>query len=193
MIVQSKRPGSCAAAAALAAKAARASMTLFGVAVLAALIQSLLPPSGGLAAEAPPAVKVDVPVVLKQAKVVFNMDHLAFSGDTPVGLAHMMMMSERFAAMGADWKIVGVFHGDAGYMVLNDEKYDAVRHTKTGNPYKQLIRTLLDRGVGIEECVVTMKAHGWTNDDLLPMVKVNGGGDLRIVELVQQGYVMLQP
>ena len=191
MMLQSKRPVSLAAAP--AAKAARASLTMIIIAALAALLEAFVPAAVASAAEAPPAVKVDVPIVLKQAKVVFNMDHLAFSGDTPVGLAHMMMMSERFAAMGTDWKIVGVFHGDAGYMVLDDAKYDAVRHTKTGNPYKQLIRTLLERGVAIEECVVTMKAHGWTNDDLLPMVKVNAGGDLRIVELVQQGYVMLQP
>ena len=138
-------------------------------------------------------IHVDVPVVLKQAKVVFNMDHRAFSGDIPVGLTHMQLMVQRFNKIGTKWKIVAVFHGDAGYMLLNDVKYDAVRKTKTGNPYKTLVKNLIDEGVQIEECAVTMKGNGWTNADLLPMVKVNPGADGRIVQLVQQGYVMLQP
>lgn len=138
-------------------------------------------------------IHIDVPVMLKHAKVVFNMDHAAFAGDTPVGLTHMRLMVQRFKKIGTDWKIVAVFHGEAGYMLLNDAKYDAVRKTKTGNPYKALIKNLADQGVAIEECAVTMKGHGWTNADLLPMVKVNAGADGRIIELVQQGYVMLQP
>lgn len=140
-----------------------------------------------------PGIRVDVPVVLKQAKIVFNMDHAAFGGDTPVGLAHMGLMIERFKKIGTDWKIVAVFHGEAGYMLLNDDKYNAVRKTKNGNPYKTLIKSLSDNGVQIEECAVTMKGNGWVNEDLLPLVKVNAGADGRIVQLVQEGYVMLQP
>ena len=34
-------------------------------------------------------VKIDIPVYLKKGHVVFNMDHLAFSGDQPVGLKYM--------------------------------------------------------------------------------------------------------
>lgn len=29
---------------------------------------------------------IDIPVALKEARVVFNMDHLAFEGDNPTGL-----------------------------------------------------------------------------------------------------------
>jgi intracellular sulfur oxidation DsrE/DsrF family protein len=160
---------------------------------LAALILVMPPFTQPTLAQTPPGISIDVPVVLKQVKVVFNMDHAAFSGDTPVGLAHMMTMSERLQQSGTEWKIIGVFHGEAGYMLLDDEKYNAARKTKTGNPYKAMIRTLVERGIAIEECAFTMKANGWRNEDLLPMVKVNGGADLRIVELVQEGYVMLQP
>jgi intracellular sulfur oxidation DsrE/DsrF family protein len=51
----------------------------------------------------------------------------------------------------------------------------------------------LSEGVLIEECAVTMKANHWTNNNLLPGVKVNSGANLRIVQLEQQGYSMLQP
>jgi intracellular sulfur oxidation DsrE/DsrF family protein len=160
---------------------------------LIALTSLVLPTVQGAYAETSPPIRVDVPVLLKQAKVVFNMDHPAFNGDTPIGLAHMAMMSERFQKAAVDWKIIAVFHGAAGYMLLTDEKYNEVRKTKTGNPYKILLQTLAERGVQIEECAFTMKANGWTNEDIIPIVKINSGADMRIIDLVQQGYVMLQP
>ncbi len=138
-------------------------------------------------------ISIDIPVVLKHAKVVFNMDHSAFSGDMPVGLDHMTMMVQRFKQVGTQWTMSAIFHGDAGYMLLNDEKYNEVRKTRTGNPYKAMVQNLIVQGVNIEECAVTMKRNKWINANLLPGVKVNSGADGRIIELVQQGFVMLQP
>lgn len=140
-----------------------------------------------------PQIRIDVPVALKQAKVVFNLDHAAFSGDTPIGLKHMTLMLERFKQAGTESSLVAVFHGDAGYMLLNDEAYNAARKTRTGNPYKGMVEDLIKQGAQIEECVVTMKANMWVNENLLPGVKVNSGALGRIVQLVQQGYVMIQP
>ena len=40
---------------------------------------------------------------------------------------------------------------------------------------------------------ITMKANKWGNENLLPGVKVNSGALGRIVQLEQEGYVMLQP
>ena len=37
-------------------------------------------------------IRVDVPVVLKEAKVVFNLDHMAFEGDQPTGLQFLGIM-----------------------------------------------------------------------------------------------------
>jgi intracellular sulfur oxidation DsrE/DsrF family protein len=140
-----------------------------------------------------PQIRIDVPVVLKKAKVVFNMDHAAFNGDVPVGLKHMALMLDRFRQTGTDSRLVAVFHGDAGYMLLNDETYDAVRKTRSGNPYKGMVEDLIKAGVQIEECGATMQANKWINEDLLPGVKVNSGALGRIVQLVQEGYVMIQP
>jgi hypothetical protein len=38
-----------------------------------------------------------------------------------------------------------------------------------------------------------MRDMGWTNADLLPGTKVNTGANFRIVELVQEGFVQIQP
>jgi len=139
------------------------------------------------------AIRIDVPVVLDKADVVFNMDHLAFTGDLPVGMNYMRLMAGRFR----DWKtkgeIVAVFHGDAAYMTLNDRAYNAYRKVSSGNPYKALIAGLLESGVRIEECAVSMKNHEWGNDDLLPGIMVNSGAVGRIVQLVQKGYVQIEP
>jgi intracellular sulfur oxidation DsrE/DsrF family protein len=138
-------------------------------------------------------IRVDVPVVLEKADVVFNMDHSAFVGDTPIGLKQMQLMVDRLKRAGTKWHMVAIFHGAAGYMLLNDHAYNAARMTTNGNPYKAAIANLLGEGVLVEECAVTMKGNKWTNADLLPGVKVNAGANLRIVQLVQQGYVVLQP
>lgn len=138
-------------------------------------------------------IHVDVPVVLKHANVVFNMDHLAFAGDLPFGMNYMHLLADRMKKMGTTGKIIGVFHGPAAYMTLNDKAYDAARHVKTGNPYAPLIAGLQKQGVQIEECAVSMKAHHWGNANLLPGVLVNSGAVGRIIQLVQEGYVQIQP
>ena len=140
-----------------------------------------------------PAIHVDVPVRLNQANVVFNMDHLAFAGDLPIGLKYMDLLAKRYLEWHTKGRIVAVFHGPAAYMTLNDKAYNANRHVTTGNPYKGLIAGLIGQGVQIEECAFAMKVNGWGNADLLPGVKVDTGGVGRIIELVQQGYVQIQP
>ena len=139
------------------------------------------------------SIKVDVPVTLEKANVVFNMDHLAFSGDMPVGIKYMHLLAIRFEKEGIKGQIVGIFHGDAAYMTLTDKAYNAYRKVDTGNPYKGLIAELMDHGVQIEECAVSMKGHNWVNQDLLPGIKVNGGAIGRLIQLVQKGYVQIQP
>ncbi|HCA27256.1 MAG TPA: hypothetical protein DEP05_06385 [Betaproteobacteria bacterium] len=140
-----------------------------------------------------PGIHVNVPVKINHAKVVFNMDHRAFVGDTPVGLKYMEMLSHRFKAMGVDGKIIGLFQGQMAYLTLNDKAYDAARHVKTGNPYKPLIAKLMKNGVDIEECAVSMKGHHWTNANLLPRVRVTTGAVIRLIQLHQQGYTEVDP
>ncbi len=138
-------------------------------------------------------VHVDIPVVLEKADVVFNMDHLAFAGDMPVGMNYMRLLAARFREMHTKGEIIAIFHGDAAYMTLNDRAYNAYRKVSTGNPYRELLAGLLGSGVQIEECAVSMRNHQWGNADLLPGIKVNSGAVGRLVQLVQKGFVQIEP
>jgi intracellular sulfur oxidation DsrE/DsrF family protein len=140
-----------------------------------------------------PAVRVDIPVKLDKADVVFNMNHLVLRGDMSVGLRYMDTMAKGFKDEGTKSQIIGIFYSEAGHLTLNDKAYNAYRGITTGNPYKTLIADLINRGVQIEECAETMKNHHWGNEDLLPGVKVNAGAVRRLVQLTQQGFVQIQP
>ena len=164
-----------------------------GLAVALAVLIGGLPPVADAQQAKPGGLHIDVPVVLKDARIVFNMDHLVFADGLPTGLGYMRLMSRDFAASATKWQIIAIFHGPAGYMMLNDGAYDRVRKTTSGNPYKQLVAELQKIGVRFEECGQTARDNGWVNADLLPDVAVNSGANARIVQLVQDGFVQLQP
>lgn len=52
-------------------------------------------------------------------------------------------------------------------------------------------RGLMQRGVQIELCGTMGKADGWTNEDLLPGIKVATDAMSRRTQLTRQGYVRL--
>lgn len=162
---------------------------------LALCVVLMVPSAPILAADTAPAgeLKIDVPVQLRASKVVFNMDHLAFAGDQSVGLTYMKLMLQNYKASQTPLQIIAVFHGAAGYFLLNDAAYNKVRKSEKGNPLKDAIASLQAAGVEMEECGQTAKNNGWVNADLLPGVKVNSGANLRLVQLMQEGYVQLHP
>jgi uncharacterized protein len=145
------------------------------------------------AKEPGPKIHVDIPVSIKNAKVVFDIGHVTFHGDKPIALMFMNLMEKRFKEQGIDGKIIGEFYGGASYLLLNDQAYNKHRFINTGNPYKALIAELLGQGVQIEACAFAMKMQNISNADLLPGVRVNSGAYLRMVQLMQEGYVRLQP
>ena len=147
---------------------------------------------------------IDIPVKLEKANVVFDMGHLVMStGDMPFLLGDLNLLANDYKKAGTTGNIVAVFHGDAAYLVLNDnaynldrhvlndESYNAGRHVKSGNPYGELIGELMKRGVQIELCGATAVANHWGNADLLPGVKVNTDAMARITQLEQQGYTLI--
>ncbi|WP_083992071.1 DsrE family protein [Bradyrhizobium embrapense] len=138
-------------------------------------------------------LKIDIPANIKEAKIVLNVSHPAFEGDEPAALSFLRVMTAHFQKDGVKAHIVAVFHGASGYMVLNDAVYGRVRNWPDGNPYKKQIAELQALGVQFEECGKTMMDNHWVNSDMLPGVKINAGANFRVVELVQQGYVQLQP
>lgn len=142
-------------------------------------------------------LQIDVPVRLEKANVVFDIGHLVLNGDMPFFIGDMDLLATDLG----DWKVKGqiiaVFHGDAAYLLLNDDSYNANRHVqtshpvKTGNPYKKLIAGLMEQGVQIELCGATALANHWVNKDLLPGVKVDTNAMVRVTQLEQDGYTLI--
>ena len=136
-------------------------------------------------------LRIDIPVKLSEAKLVFSVGALQFEGDLPASIFHMQLIEDDIANWGAASEIVAVFHTNAGHVTLHDSAYNADRNIATGNPYKHLISELQRRGVKVELCGATAKAHGWGNEDLLPDIQVNTDAMARTAQLVQQGFVKI--
>ena len=134
---------------------------------------------------------IDIPVKLAAVKVAFSIGALAFEGDLPASIFHLQLIKNDIADWNATAQVVAVFHTNAGHVTLHDIAYNAERNIATGNPYKGLVADLMKRGVQIELCGATAKAHKWGNSDLLPGIKVNTDAMARTTQLVQEGFVKI--
>jgi intracellular sulfur oxidation DsrE/DsrF family protein len=134
---------------------------------------------------------IDIPVKLADVKVVFSVGALAFEGDLPASMFHLQLIENDIADWNAKSQVVAVFHTNAGHVTLHDIAYNADRNIATGNPYKEFVADLMKRGVQIELCGATAKAHKWGNSDLLPGIKVNTDAMARTTQLVQEGFVKI--
>jgi intracellular sulfur oxidation DsrE/DsrF family protein len=132
---------------------------------------------------------IDIPVTLTALRVAFSVPALTFEGDLPASLFHLQLLKTDAEDWKADADIVAVFHTNAGHVTLSDQAYDAERNVATGNPYKALVARLQARGVRIELCGATAKAHRWGNADLLPGIRINTDAMARMTQLVQEGFV----
>ena len=88
--------------------------------------------------------------------------------------------------------LIIVFDGPAWVLALNDAAFNRVMGTTTGNPWKSLVGDLQKSGADIEVCGGRMKDLGVGNADLLPSVKVDTDGWLRVMELQSKGYTLFQ-
>jgi intracellular sulfur oxidation DsrE/DsrF family protein len=137
------------------------------------------------------ALYIDIPVKLSQLKVVFSIGALAFEGDLPASIFHLQLITNDAADWNAQSDMVAVFHTNAGHATLHDAAYNADRNISTGNPYKNLLADLMKRGVRVELCGATARAHRWGNADLLPGILVNTDAMARTVQLVQEGFIKI--
>jgi intracellular sulfur oxidation DsrE/DsrF family protein len=134
---------------------------------------------------------IDIPVKLEKAGVAVDMGHLVFNGDNPFALGDINLLADDFREWNTQGQIIMVFHGDAAYLVLNDESYNENRHTTSGNRFKEALNGLMQKGVQIELCGATAAANHWGNANLLPGVKVNTNAMVRLVQLEQQGFTRI--
>ena len=134
---------------------------------------------------------IDIPVKLTEVKTVFSVGALAFEGDLPASIFHLQLIEDDIADWQATAQVVAVFHTNAGHVTLRDDAYNTDRNVATGNPYKKLVTDLMTRGVQVELCGATAKAHNWGNVDLLPGIRVNTDAMARTTQLVQEGFVKI--
>jgi len=143
------------------------------------------------AAAQEPALRIDIPTKLDKGNVVIDMGHLVFNGDAPFALGDINLLASNFREWNTKGQIVVIFHGDAAYLVLNDESYNENRHASAGNRFKEALNGLMQKGVQLELCGATAKANHWGNANLLPGVKVNVNAMVRLTELEQNGYTLI--
>jgi intracellular sulfur oxidation DsrE/DsrF family protein len=136
-------------------------------------------------------IHIDIPVTLTQVKVVFSIASLSFEEDLPGSIFHMQLIMNDSDAWHVKPQVVAVFHTNAGHVTLNDEAYNADRNVATGNPYKQLVTDLMERGVKVELCGATARVHNYGNADLLPGIPINTDAMARTTQLVQDGFIKI--
>jgi intracellular sulfur oxidation DsrE/DsrF family protein len=136
-------------------------------------------------------IHIDIPVKLAEVKVVFSIASLSFEGDLPAALFHMGLIMNDSAAWNVEPQVFAIFHTNAGHVTLQDQAYNADRKIATGNPYKQLVLDLMKRGVHVELCGATAKAHNYGNADLLPGIAINTDAMARTTQLVQEGFIKM--
>lgn len=134
---------------------------------------------------------IDIPTKFDKANVVVDFGHAVFNGDMPFALGDINLLATDMHDWNAKGQIVMIFHGDAAYLILNDESYNSVRHVASGNPYKGLLSGLMEKGVHLELCGATAKGNHWVNSNLLPGVKVNVNAMVRVTQLEQEGYTLI--
>ena len=137
------------------------------------------------------ALHIDIPVKLAEVKNVFSIASLSFEGDLPASIFHLQLIVNDIANWTAKSQVVAVFHTNGGHPTLHDQAYNADRNISTGNPYKKLLTDLMERGVQVELCGATAKAHGWGNADVIPGIKINTDAMARLTQLVQEGFVKI--
>ena len=134
---------------------------------------------------------IDISVKMTNVRTVYSIGALAFEGDLPASIFHLQLIEGDITDWNAKSEVIAVFHTNAGHVTLHDNSYNADRNIATGNPYRELVQDLMKRGVQVELCGATAKAHGWSNADLLPGVKVNTDAMARTTQLVQAGFVKI--
>jgi len=129
-------------------------------------------------------LRIDIPVKLAAAKVVFSVASLSFEGDLPAAIFHMNLMVGDVADWNASSQLIAVFHTNAGHVTLHDAAYNADRNIATGNPYKELLADLAKDGVQVELCGATAKrrSSAWNQDQYRRYGANNAIGSRRLCE-----------
>ncbi len=82
---------------------------------------------------------IDIPVTLKDVKVVFSIGALAFEGDLPASVFHLRLISNDSTDSNAkNGDHCRLSHATPATRRCTTSAYNADRNISTGNPYKDL-------------------------------------------------------
>jgi intracellular sulfur oxidation DsrE/DsrF family protein len=132
----------------------------------------------------------------KDIKVVYDINQDQQQAGIGKGLYYVRGLLEAYEKQGipeSQLHISVVVHGAAGYWLLKDEPYQMF----TNDPFSvnrnaKVVQELIDHGVSVELCHVTMKGHGWAAEDVLPGVKIVFDAYTRMIDLQQSGYAYIK-
>jgi intracellular sulfur oxidation DsrE/DsrF family protein len=133
--------------------------------------------------------------IQKDIRVVYQVRNDDWKGGVGQALHYLKKLVDAYDSLTIvqdDRSIHAVFHDSAGYWMLTDKSYDKFKGTQVGNPNKNIIEALVKRGVSIELCAQTMKSRGWSDEDILPEVKIVVGAYPRIIDLQLRGYAYIR-
>ncbi len=132
----------------------------------------------------------------KDIKVVYDINQNQITAGIGEGLYFVRGLLESYKKLGVPMKqlhIVVMVHGAAAYWLLDDKAYqDHTGNPFDNNPNDKVVRELIDHGVSIEVCNVTLRAHHWNEKDLLPGVKRAFDAYTRMIDLQMQGYAYIK-
>jgi uncharacterized protein len=133
---------------------------------------------------------------LTDIRVVYDDKDDVWDAGVGKGLYYVRGLLESYKSLNIDpkqLKISIVLHGETAYWLLNNEAYQRYMNDPfTFNPNSKVVEELLQHGVSVEICRVTMRAHGFQPEDLLPGVVMVHDAYTRMIDLQQHGYAYIR-
>jgi intracellular sulfur oxidation DsrE/DsrF family protein len=128
----------------------------------------------------------------KTYKVVFDVKHGGKAGDVNKGLAHVARTVNLFAAAGVPLNhlhFAVIFHGAATPAVMRNK--DFKQRTGTSNPNLKVISELKKVGIKLYVCGQALAETHIQQNQVDPKVTIALSALTSLIELQQQGYVLM--
>ncbi len=158
------------------------------------LVLSLLP-GMAFARQGVEGTGMPAPMVRQDVRVVYDVSHDDREAGIGKALFYARGLIAAYVSLGVPRKALDihlVLHGAAAYWALNEDAFQRERGDPFAfNPNEKIIEKLIADGVHVEVCNASLKARGWTAEDLLPGVLRVHDGYTRIIDLQLRGHAYL--
>jgi intracellular sulfur oxidation DsrE/DsrF family protein len=132
----------------------------------------------------------------KNIRVVYDVKEDLWEAGVGKGLYFLNGLISSYKSMGVAAEglhISVILHGATAYWLLNERAYQLAKGDPFDfNPNEHIVQALLNRGVSVEICNATMKAKGWTINDILPGVTIVHDAYSRLIDLQLRNYAYIR-